>query len=58
VDEDVLQFRFDRDIDGPSFISRRVGEFLLGGLKLGGRTFEFLAYSQVKFSAMYVSLWS
>ncbi|THU91778.1 RdRP-domain-containing protein [Dendrothele bispora CBS 962.96] len=46
VDEDGLQFRFDRDVDGPSFIRSRVGKFLLEGLTIGGRSFKFLAYSQ------------
>ncbi|THH34016.1 hypothetical protein EUX98_g21 [Antrodiella citrinella] len=46
VDETHLQCRFDRDVDGRSFIKRRFGELLLNGLKIAGRQFQFLAYSQ------------
>jgi RNA-dependent RNA polymerase len=46
VDEGRLQYRFDRDIDGPAFIRSRVGELLLNGLTIARRTFRFLAYSQ------------
>lgn len=46
VDENRSKYRFDREIDGPAFIRRRVGPFLLQGLFIGGRKFEFLAYSQ------------
>lgn len=46
VDEGRLQYRFDREVDGPGFIRSRVGALLLDGLTIAGRTFEFLAYSQ------------
>ncbi|KAK1223808.1 hypothetical protein PQX77_013332 [Marasmius sp. AFHP31] len=46
TEEGSVQYRFDREIDGTSFIKHRVGRFLLSGLKIAGRTFEFLAYSQ------------
>ncbi|KAI0348632.1 RdRP-domain-containing protein [Trametopsis cervina] len=46
VDETDLQYRFDRDVDGRSFIQRRVGGILRSGLEIAGRRFEFLAYSQ------------
>ncbi|KAF5374763.1 hypothetical protein D9758_000120 [Tetrapyrgos nigripes] len=46
VDEDGLQFRFDRDVDGPAFIRLRVGKIFHEGLTIAGRTFRFLAYSQ------------
>ncbi|KAF9458199.1 RNA-directed RNA polymerase 2 [Collybia nuda] len=46
VDEGHLQYRFDREIDGPDFIRRRVGDYLLNGLNIAQRLFEFLAYSQ------------
>lgn len=46
LDEAKLQYRFDRDIDGPSFIRSRVGPFLLDELRIAGRQFKFLAYSQ------------
>lgn len=45
-DDNYLQLRFDRDVDGPSFIRDRVGRFLKQGLSIAGRTFTFLAYSQ------------
>ncbi|KAF8205782.1 RNA dependent RNA polymerase-domain-containing protein [Mycena galopus ATCC 62051] len=44
-DEDKLQYRWAREVDGSSFVRERVGEILKNGLVLGGRTFEFLAYS-------------
>ncbi|KAJ7217191.1 RNA dependent RNA polymerase-domain-containing protein [Mycena pura] len=44
-DEDRLQYRWARDVDGSSFVSERVGGILKEGLVLGGRRFEFLAYS-------------
>lgn len=46
VDEGRLQYRFDREVDGPAFIRARVGPFLLQGLTIARRTFYFLAYSQ------------
>lgn len=46
VDEGGLAYRFDRDIDGPDFIRRRVGSFLFEGLTIAGQSFSFLAYSQ------------
>ena len=46
VDEANLCYRFDREVDIPSFVQRRVGSMLTNGLDVGGRHFEFLAYSQ------------
>jgi len=46
MDEARLQYRFDREIDGADFIKARVGPFLLRGLTIARRKFEFLAYSQ------------
>ncbi|KAF9452610.1 RdRP-domain-containing protein [Macrolepiota fuliginosa MF-IS2] len=45
-DENQLQYRVDRDIDGAEFIKLRFGEFLKNGLSIAGRLFSFLAYSQ------------
>lgn len=45
-DENSLQYRFDRDVDGQSLISRRVKQVLLDGIAIAGAHFEFLAYSQ------------
>jgi len=45
-DENHLQYRFDREVDGPRFIRERVGVFLKNGLTIAGRAFKFLAYSQ------------
>lgn len=45
VDENHLQYRFDRQVDGPDFIRRRVGQ-VLDGLDIAGTHLEFLAYSQ------------
>ncbi|EIN05637.1 RdRP-domain-containing protein [Punctularia strigosozonata HHB-11173 SS5] len=45
-DEDYLQYRFDRDLDGDGFVRDRVGGVMRTGIRIGGRAFEFLAYSQ------------
>ena len=44
-DEDRLRYRWDREVDGASFVRDRVGTTLKQGFVLGGRRFEFLAYS-------------
>ena len=44
-DEDHLSYRWDGDVDGTRFLQRRVGGILRHGFELGGREFEFLAYS-------------
>jgi len=44
-DEDRLQYRWDREVDGASFLDERVGRTLKEGFGLAGRRFEFLAYS-------------
>ncbi|KAF7295512.1 RNA-dependent RNA polymerase [Mycena indigotica] len=44
-DEDKLQYRWARDVDGSHFVRERVGNILKHGLCIGGRMFEFLAYS-------------
>lgn len=45
-EEDGLQYRLDRDVNGRAFIQDRLGPILKGGLIITGRKFEFLAYSQ------------
>ncbi|CDO72330.1 hypothetical protein BN946_scf184977.g27 [Trametes cinnabarina] len=45
-DENRLQLRFDREVDGRDFIARRVKPILLNGLTIAGAHFDFLAYSQ------------
>jgi RNA-dependent RNA polymerase len=45
VDENQLQYRFDRDVDGTEFIQRHVGS-KLRDLTIAGQRLEFLAYSQ------------
>ena len=44
-DEDRLAYRWDGDVDGTWFLKQRVGGTLRHGFELGGRNFEFLAYS-------------
>ena len=44
-DEDRLAYRWDGDVDGTWFLQQRVGGTLRHGFELGGRAFEFLAYS-------------
>ncbi|EKM55555.1 uncharacterized protein PHACADRAFT_161565 [Phanerochaete carnosa HHB-10118-sp] len=46
MDENRLQYRFDRDVDGYDFIRKRFGTLLFEGLWIAGRHFKFLAYSQ------------
>ncbi|KLO16990.1 RdRP-domain-containing protein [Schizopora paradoxa] len=46
VDEAGLQLRFDKEVDSETFIKERVGRILKYGITVGGRRFEFLAYSQ------------
>ncbi|KAI0669992.1 RdRP-domain-containing protein [Trametes maxima] len=45
-DEDRLQLRFDREVDGRDFLGRRVKSCLLNGITIAGVHFDFLAYSQ------------
>ncbi|KAF9481150.1 RdRP-domain-containing protein [Pholiota conissans] len=44
-DEDRLQYRWEREVDGRAFLEKRVGSILKDGFVLAGRKFEFLAYS-------------
>ena len=44
-DEDRLQYRWAPDVDGPDYLDDRAGGILKNGFELGGRRFEFLAYS-------------
>lgn len=44
-DEDKLQYRWDREVNGKTFLEQRVGGTLKNGFELAGREFEFLAYS-------------
>ncbi|KAF9236238.1 RNA dependent RNA polymerase-domain-containing protein [Melanogaster broomeanus] len=44
-DEDRLQYRWDRDDDGASYLQERVGTLLKKGFDLAGRHFTFLGYS-------------
>lgn len=46
-EETRLQLRFDREVDGASFVKKRYGKILREtGLVIGGRRYRFLAYSQ------------
>src|SRR5258708_3301042 len=44
-DEDRLPYHWDGEVDGTWFLNHRVGGTLRRGFELGGRSFEFLAYS-------------
>lgn len=44
-DEDHLQYRWDREVDGTTFLQERVGKILKEGFTLATLFFEFLAYS-------------
>lgn len=45
-DEDRLQYRWDRVVDGATFVRERVGDILHHGFTIAGRKFDFLGYSQ------------
>lgn len=46
-EETRLQLRFDRAVDGATFVKNRYGKILREtGLRIGGRLYRFLAYSQ------------
>jgi RNA-dependent RNA polymerase len=45
-DEDHLQYRWDREVDGATFVRQRVGQVLHDGFTIAGRNFQFLGYSQ------------
>ncbi|EJD52224.1 RdRP-domain-containing protein [Auricularia subglabra TFB-10046 SS5] len=45
ANEDRLQFRWPRDVDGESFVYERVGGILKNGIEVAGRKFQFLGYS-------------
>jgi hypothetical protein len=44
-DENRLTYRWDGDVDGTWLLKERVGGVLRHGFEIGGRSFEFLAYS-------------
>jgi RNA-dependent RNA polymerase len=44
-DEDRLTYRWDQHVDGSQFLQDRVGRTLKEGFEIGGKYFEFLAYS-------------
>jgi len=46
TEEDGNNLRLDREVDNPKFVQKRFGDVLKNGIKVAGRRFEFLAYSQ------------
>lgn len=46
VDNDGQSFRYDPDVDTQALVNAHVLPILRNGLQLGGRQFEYLAYSQ------------
>ena len=46
TEEDGNNLRIDREVDNADFVLRRFGGVLKNGIKVAGRRFEFLAYSQ------------
>ena len=46
AEEDGNNLRLDREVDNAKFVQRRFGGVLKNGIKVAGRHFEFLAYSQ------------
>ena len=46
AEEDGNNLRLDRDVDNAKFVQKRFGGVLKDGIKVAGRRFEFLAYSQ------------
>lgn len=45
MDEDRLQLRCDRGVDGVTFVKERIGEFLKSGIDIAGYHYDFLGYS-------------
>ncbi|KAF8760968.1 RdRP protein [Rhizoctonia solani] len=45
TDEEKGQLKWDPDVNGPQFVRERVGKYLKRGLKIAGRRFEYLRYS-------------
>ncbi|CAE6470518.1 unnamed protein product [Rhizoctonia solani] len=45
TDEERGQLRWDSDVDGSTFVRKRVGWILQNGLTIAGRHFEYLGYS-------------
>ncbi|CAE6419169.1 unnamed protein product [Rhizoctonia solani] len=45
TDEEQGQLKWDSDVNGPQFVRSRIGGFLKKGLKIAGRRFEYLGYS-------------
>lgn len=46
AEEDGNNLRLDREVDSAKFVQQRFGGVLVNGIKVAGRRFEFLAYSQ------------
>jgi RNA-dependent RNA polymerase len=46
TEEDGNNLRLDREVDNAKFVQKRFGGVLRNGIKVAGRRFEFLAYSQ------------
>lgn len=46
IDENRLQYRSNKDVDGPLFIASWVQRILREGMVVAGRKFRFLGYSQ------------
>jgi RNA-dependent RNA polymerase len=46
AEEDGKNLRMDREVDNAKFVQERFGGVLKNGIKVAGRRFEFLAYSQ------------
>jgi RNA-dependent RNA polymerase len=46
AEEDGNNLRLDREVDNAKFVQKRFGGVLVNGIKVAGRRFEFLAYSQ------------
>ena len=46
AEEDGNNIRMDREVDNVGFVQKRFGGVLKNGIKVAGRRFEFLAYSQ------------
>ena len=45
TDEERLQMRWDRNVQGDVFVKEHIGGFLKRGLNIAGHNFEFLGYS-------------
>ncbi|EED81310.1 predicted protein [Postia placenta Mad-698-R] len=48
LDENLSQYRFDREVDGPAFLHDHVGKVLKGGFEVAGSPFDYSPDSEMQ----------